>query len=65
MPLTEQIINESVERYWREYDRYVKLTDFVADVCREIIEAKLTAQPFQVERKTRNDFAEASQVPAR
>ena len=39
MPLDEQVISEVVERYWREYDRYAKLAECVAEKCREMISA--------------------------
>lgn len=66
MPLTEQIITESVNRYWREYDRYVKLADFVADACREMIEAKLILRDrFKSSERSRAISREASQIPAR
>ncbi len=41
MPLTESIIDESVGRYIREYDRYAKLAEFIADICRAIADDKL------------------------
>lgn len=40
MTITEPTIKEAVERYLREYDRYLKLCARVADICRyEIVEA--------------------------
>lgn len=41
MSLTEEIISECVDRYWRERDRYVKLASLVADKCQEMIEGGL------------------------
>jgi len=41
MALSEQVISESVDRYWRERDRYLKLATFVADKCQEMIETGL------------------------
>lgn len=38
MPLTLEIIADSVARYRREQDRYLKLASFVAEQCRRIIE---------------------------
>lgn len=35
--LTDETIEAVVERYRRELDRYQKLTDFVAEACREIV----------------------------
>lgn len=41
MPLTEALIDECVERYWREFDRYAKLVALVEQKCRKILEEKL------------------------
>jgi ppGpp synthetase/RelA/SpoT-type nucleotidyltranferase len=38
MPLTNEIIEKAVERYWREYDRYAKLSEFVGDACRKLLD---------------------------
>ena len=38
VPLTGDMIRESVARYRREQDRYVKLGGFVAEHCRRIVE---------------------------
>jgi ppGpp synthetase/RelA/SpoT-type nucleotidyltranferase len=38
MPLTLEIIDEAVTRYRREYDRHLKLSEFVAAKCRRIVE---------------------------
>ncbi len=38
VPLTPEIIAESVARYRRESDRYVKLAGFVAEQCRRIVD---------------------------
>lgn len=39
MPISEATIKDSVERYRREYDRYLKLAARVAEICRqEIVE---------------------------
>jgi ppGpp synthetase/RelA/SpoT-type nucleotidyltranferase len=35
MPLNETIIVEAVDRYWREYDRYLKLAKRVEEICRD------------------------------
>jgi hypothetical protein len=37
VPLTQEIIAESVARYRRESDRYLKLATFVAEQCRRIV----------------------------
>lgn len=37
MPLSEAIIEASVERYWREYDRYAKLAELVGDECQRLL----------------------------
>ncbi len=34
MSLAEQVVAQAVQRYWREYDRYAKLAEFVAERCR-------------------------------
>ncbi|MEL7641060.1 MAG: hypothetical protein AAGU21_15590 [Solidesulfovibrio sp.] len=34
MPLNETIIVEAVQRYWREYDRYLKLAKRIEEICR-------------------------------
>jgi ppGpp synthetase/RelA/SpoT-type nucleotidyltranferase len=41
VPLTDQIIEQCVERYWRERARYQKLASFVADKCELMIESSL------------------------
>jgi ppGpp synthetase/RelA/SpoT-type nucleotidyltranferase len=38
MPLTPQLIDAAVERYWREVDRYDKLSKLVGESCRSLIE---------------------------
>ena len=38
MPLTHELIEEAVERYWREFDRYAKLSEFVGDACRKLLD---------------------------
>ncbi len=38
MPKNDQLIRESVERYDRERDRYVKLAGRVADICRAVVD---------------------------
>lgn len=37
MPLTDQQIDEAIARYGREWDRYRKLVEFVAEACRGIV----------------------------
>ncbi len=37
MALTPEIINSAVDRYWREFDRYAKLSEFVGEVCRKLL----------------------------
>lgn len=38
MPLTESLIDEAIDRYWRELDRYTKLAEFVGEACRKELE---------------------------
>lgn len=38
MPLTPEIIQGAVDRYWREFDRYAKLSEFVGEACRQLLE---------------------------
>lgn len=38
MALTSQIIEETVERYLREFDRYQKLSMFIGEACQKLIE---------------------------
>lgn len=41
MALTDALIDQAVERYWREYDRYAKLADFVGEACRKLLDANV------------------------
>jgi len=41
MPLSDDVINQAVERYWREYDRYTKLSEFVGEACRKLLDANV------------------------
>jgi hypothetical protein len=38
MPLTPQLIDAAVERYWRECDRYQKLSECIGEACRSLLE---------------------------
>ncbi|MGV3533324.1 MAG: GTP pyrophosphokinase [Chthoniobacteraceae bacterium] len=38
MPLTHEIIEGAVDRYWREFDRYAKLSEFVGEACRKLLD---------------------------
>lgn len=38
MPLTQEIIESTVKRYQREYDRYAKLAEYVGDICRKVLD---------------------------
>lgn len=38
MPLTPQLIDAAVERYWRERDRYQKLAECIGDACQRLLE---------------------------
>ena len=38
MSLTLEIINQAQERYWREFDRYAKLSEFVGEACRKLLD---------------------------
>jgi len=40
--MTDDLVNETVERYIREYDRYKKLADIVFDICQTIVHKNLT-----------------------
>lgn len=37
MALTQQIIDQAAERYWRESDRYAKLAEYVGEACRRLL----------------------------
>lgn len=37
MPITDQLIDDCVDRYFREYDRYLKFTEVVARACQKIV----------------------------
>ncbi len=41
MPLTDDIIDQAVQRYWREYDRYAKLSEFVGEACQKLLDANV------------------------
>jgi hypothetical protein len=38
MALTQKLIDDAVERYWREIDRYEKLTAYVGEACQHLLE---------------------------
>lgn len=38
MPITPEIIQGAIDRYWREFDRYAKLSEFVGEACRQLLE---------------------------
>ncbi|MDD5706591.1 MAG: RelA/SpoT domain-containing protein [Kiritimatiellae bacterium] len=38
MPLDANTIEQAVERYFREVDRYAKLSEFVGEACRKVLE---------------------------
>lgn len=38
MALNSQIIDSAVERYWREFDRYAKLSEFVGEASRKLLD---------------------------
>jgi len=38
MPLTPHLIDAAIERYWREIDRYEKLSAFIGEACRRLLE---------------------------
>jgi ppGpp synthetase/RelA/SpoT-type nucleotidyltranferase len=38
MPLTPKLVDEAVERYWREFDRYKKLAKWVGEACQKLLE---------------------------
>jgi ppGpp synthetase/RelA/SpoT-type nucleotidyltranferase len=38
MPLTQQLIDGAVERYWREIDRYEKLAVYVGEACQQLLD---------------------------
>jgi hypothetical protein len=37
LPVAEKVIHEAVARYGRERDRYIKLADHIADLCRSAV----------------------------
>jgi hypothetical protein len=37
MPLTQKLIDDAVERYWREIDRYEKLAVYVGEACQHLL----------------------------
>lgn len=41
MALTEELIDQAVARYWREYDRYTKLAECVGESCRKLLDANV------------------------
>jgi len=63
MPLTPEIIDDTVDRYSREYDRYAKMAEYVADKCRELLGDSIRAsvtwrakEPGRLEGKLRDRF---------
>jgi ppGpp synthetase/RelA/SpoT-type nucleotidyltranferase len=38
MALTPDMIDKAFERYWREFDRYTKLSEFVGDACQKLLD---------------------------
>lgn len=40
--MNDNLVEETVKRYIREYDRYKKLADIVFDICQTIVEKNLT-----------------------
>ena len=42
--MDDNLIEETVKRYIREYDRYKKLADIVFDICQIIVEKNLTVR---------------------
>jgi hypothetical protein len=40
MPLTPQLVDAAIERYWREFDRYRKLAECVGEACRGLLEER-------------------------
>lgn len=42
--MNDNLIEETVKRYIREYDRYKKLADIVFDICQIIVEKNLTVR---------------------
>lgn len=57
MPLTDELIREAGERYFREQDRYAKLAELVADVCRrDVVEKHVIRATVQWRAKDRKRF---------
>lgn len=57
MPVTEKVIAEAVARYERERDRYIKLADRVADLCRSaVVEANAIRAQVTSRTKTVRSF---------
>lgn len=66
MALTDQMIQDVVSRYVREYDRYVKLADVAYEKCQDIVHRKLTIRA-SVQRRAKhpNSLAEKLKKPDR
>lgn len=53
MALSNELIQECVQRYLREQDRYVKMAEVVYEKCLEIVQKKLTVRA-TVQRRAKN-----------
>lgn len=56
MALTEELVKQAVERYWREYDRYVKLAEFVGETCRQLLDENVIRGSVQWRAKNPERF---------
>ena len=55
---SDDVIKEAVERYRREYDRYVKLTEFIYMLCMDVIGQTTLRATVQRRTKTLSSFEE-------
>ena len=58
MPLTDRLIRDAKERYWREMDRYVKLAEYVHTRCKSIVKDDAIRATTQARAKDPERFEE-------
>jgi ppGpp synthetase/RelA/SpoT-type nucleotidyltranferase len=58
MPLTDRLIRDAKERYWREIDRYVKLAEYVHTRCKSIVKDDAIRATTQARAKDPERFEE-------
>lgn len=56
MGLTNDQVEEAVQRYWREYDRYTKLSQLVGETCRELMRDNLIRASVHWRAKSLDSF---------